>query len=87
VYIGGGAGQTNAGVSFDLSGTANVVDSVGLGFSAATTIDTGLVGNVSAKRHRQLSAPPTLPTHYLTGGAGKQTFDVTVAGKRWLTWM
>jgi len=39
VYIGGGSSQTNSQVSIDLSGSANIVDSSGLGLSSAA-VDT-----------------------------------------------
>ena len=81
VYIGGGAGQTNAGVTFDLSGTSNVVDSAGLGIAASTTIDTGLVGNTSANNTVTTLSATDTTTKFLVGAGAKQTFDVTVGGK------
>jgi flagellin len=79
VYIGGGVGQSNAGVTVDLSGSANTVNSAGLGISSASSIDQGLVGNVtSGNVITSLDATDTT-TKFLQ--AGTQTFNVTTGGK------
>jgi flagellin len=51
VYIGGGSSQTNSAVSIDLSGSANIVDSGGLGIStdsvSTITAATTAIGDIT----------------------------------------
>ena len=79
VYIGGGVGQSNASVTVDLSGSASRVDAVSLGISAATNIDQGLVGVITANNAINTLDASDTTTVYLQNDT--QSFDVTVGGK------
>lgn len=72
VYIGGGNTQTNAQVSVDLSGTANQVDSVGLGVSATNVAGSAGVVNISTSADLRSGT-------YLSGNS-TQTFKFDLAG-------
>ncbi len=73
VYIGGGSSQANAGVSVDLSGANNAVDSSALGL-ANTNIAGG--GTSISGNSVQLNAPGNL---FAAGGSQTFTFNIANA--------
>lgn len=86
IYIGGGSTQSNAQVSVDLSGTANQMDSAGLGI-ANTAISgggTALTGNSIRLDNPALSfldgSDTQTFTFQLYNGSGTQDVAVTVTG-------
>ena len=88
VYIGGGSSQSNAQVSIDLSGTANQVDSSGLGISGTNVAGggTALTGNSvrlddSAVAFLAGSATQVYSFHiYNNAAQTAQTVTATVTG-------
>ena len=85
IYIGGGSTQANAKVSVDLSGSANQVDSTGLGISnsAISGGGTALTGNSVRLDNPALSflaSNTQVFTFNLYNGAAAAAITVTVSG-------
>jgi flagellin len=86
VYIGGGSTQANAQVSVDLSGTANQIDSTGLGVgtTAVSGGGTALTGNSIRLDNPALAFLNGSDTQAITfriyNGSGTENVVVTVSG-------